>query len=687
MKIGIDIGGTFTDFAVWKSPEDGYTAIATFKRPSTPHDYAEAVIDGLKAIIAEHELSTADAVTVVHGTTVGTNAVIERSQDPLCLIVTKGHRDILEFARLRLEKPMDLFGHRKRPLIPRELVLEVTERVSGAGEVITPLSLDDVRAVARTAEEKGIRNIAVCLLHGHRQPCHEQQVMEVIAREFPGLQAQASHDIWPQPGEYERAVVTLLNLYVKDRVGRYISRIESFLNTALPKARLLITRSNGGSMSAGEACRYPIHTLLSGPAAGVTGAEHLRDDLDLGDVLTMDMGGTSTDLSLIAGKTANSTAQSEIGDFPMFLPVTAIEALGAGGGSVIWADQGALKIGPRSAGAFPGPACYGNGGEDATLTDAFLLCGLLPASGLLGGDLKLDVDKSTAVFEKLAAQIDGADAMALARSALTLANSEMLVKTLPFLARQGVEPQQLTLMVFGGAGGIQGPAFAWELGIQRVIIPRMTSVLCAYGCLVSHLMTDNIRSTQGQTLAEGDVKRTIAELSAEGAAWVRENGGTSDRNEWHADLRYPSQAFPLSVQVSQVDDGEGALRRFHDAFFAEHQRLYGTVQRGFAPVIDQLRVRTISSSNRPRMSAVPNIPAGAEGAVNARRNTRKVTLPQTNIEACPVHAPDTLTVGERLEGPAILENRLSTILVPPGFAARSVPTGDIWIEAAQGSDA
>jgi len=682
MRIGIDIGGTFTDFAVWTSPAAGYSAIQTFKRSSTPHDYAEAVIQGIDQIIKEHRLTPAYEVTVVHGTTVGTNAVIERSQDPVCLIVTKGHRDILEFARLRLDKPMNLFGIRKAPLIPREFVLEVSERVDKVGAIITPISLQDVRAAALEAQNKGIKKIAVCFLHGFRQPEHERQAVQLINDEFDDIEAMASHEIWPEPGEYERAVVTMLNLYVKERMDTYIGRIEDYLAKTLPNSSLLITRSNGGSMSAAEARKYPVHTLLSGPAAGVTGAEHLRTALNLGDVLTMDMGGTSTDLSLIAEDAANVTGQAEIGDFPMFLPVTAIEALGAGGGSVIWADQDALKIGPRSAGSFPGPACYGNGGQDPTLTDAFLLCGLLPTGGLLGGKLELDAEKSREAFERLADEIEDATPMGLARSAMTLTNSEMLVKTLPFLARQGVEPQTLSLLVYGGAGGIQGPAFAWELGIQRVIIPRMTSVLCAYGCLVSNLVTDLTNSTQGQRLDECLAAQILRDLSREGAAWAEQNGGNSIRHEWYAELRFPSQSFCLPVQISSETQQGDVLKTFRQNFLAEHQRLYGTVQDGVLPVVDQFRVRTISDGVRPKMDG-KEMRAPKNACLEPLR-TRQVTLPKAVIMDCPIYSTVELVTKGDITGPAILEDKLSTILVPPGFSAQAMPTGDILIEAEQG---
>ncbi|WEJ35493.1 hydantoinase/oxoprolinase family protein [Sinorhizobium prairiense] len=389
LRIGVDIGGTFTDFAIWRDEADGYRQIDAEKIPTSRPQFAKSVIEGLARIVERHRVGPDDPVLVVHGTTVGTNAVIERSEPPIALITTTGYRDILNIARLRLDKPTDLFNGRTTPLVPRPMAFEVNERLRADGSVETPLDADSVIAALSQAIERGATAVGVCLLHSYRNPVHEAQLLEIARDNFPDLDIMASHEIWPQQSEYERAMLTLLNVYVKRVMEDYLGEIDSFLKRRLPNGRLLVTKSNGGVMSAAEACRLPVHTLLSGPAAGVTAARALSEWTENPHVLTMDMGGTSTDVALVQVGRPTLTAQAEVGDFPLLLPVTAIEAMGAGGGSIAWLDGKVLKVGPRSAGSKPGPACYAAGGTAPTMTDAYLLCNYLSPRGLLGGRLPL----------------------------------------------------------------------------------------------------------------------------------------------------------------------------------------------------------------------------------------------------------------------------------------------------------
>ena len=305
LKIGVDIGGTFTDFAVWRDGTDDYRQIDGEKLPTSRPDFARAVIEGLTRIAERQGVRPDDPVLVVHGTTVGTNAIIERSEPPVALITTQGYRDILNIARLRLDKPVDLFNRRPTPLVPRALVFEVTERLRADGSTDTALDEASVVAAITAARAAGAAAIGVCLMHAYRNPVHETRVLEIARSRFPDLDIMASHEIWPQQSEYERSILTLLNIYVKRLMAGYIAAIDRFLRDRLPNARLLVTKSNGGVMSAAEACRLPVHTLLSGPAAGVTAAQALGEWSQAGSILTMDMGGTSTDVSLVAGGTSH----------------------------------------------------------------------------------------------------------------------------------------------------------------------------------------------------------------------------------------------------------------------------------------------------------------------------------------------------------------------------------------------
>lgn len=674
-KIGIDIGGTFTDFAVWRSEEDGYAQIASHKVSSSRPNYAKAVIDGLKHITMHNGISADDEILVVHGTTVSTNAIIERSQPTVALITTAGFRDILEIARLRLDKPVDLFNRRHPPLTSRQNVFEATERIEAEGAIRTPL---DTRSVLNAAEEAmsgGITSIAICFLHAYRNPAHEKQAAEILREAYPTLNVAASHEVWPQQSEYERAILTLLNLYVKGVMNSYLSDIDRFLETEFPEARLLVMKSNGGAMSSTEARALPVHTLLSGPAAGVTGARELSEMLDAGSVLTMDMGGTSTDVSLVQPGRTSITAQAEVGDFPLLLPVTAVEALGAGGGSVIWLDEGVLKVGPHSAGSMPGPACYNLGGVQPTLTDAYLVNGYLPPSGLLGGKLPLSTDRATAALNRLETN-DGSDPGKLADAAIAVATSNMLARMLPFLARLGVEPSELTLMIFGGAGGIHGPLLASELGLKRILLPRLPSVFCAYGCLVADLVHDSVESVRGRALTAEDLHATFKQLSANGAQWVADQGSALTDTLQFAEMRYASQAFTVSVDVTAHVKSGASLNDFADAFHDEHHRLFDHCDHDGRVVIDELRTRSIGGQSKPHGIADEAAPSDTPRPVSHR----EVRFYGTTIANCPVFNRDTLPAGWKQQGPAIIEQDSATILIPPQFRIQVGRLGDLWLE-------
>lgn len=681
-RIGIDIGGTFTDFAVWRRESDGYVAIESRKVPTSRPGFAKAVIKGIDDLVAECGIGAADDVLIVHGTTVSTNAVIERSEPPIALLTTAGYRDLLGIARLRLDKPTDLFNRRPTPLVPRERVFEVRERLLADGSVDTPLDDASVVEALRSALARGATAVAVCFLHAYRNPVHERRALAVAREHFPDLEIMASHEVWPQQSEYERAVVTLLNVYVKRMMDGYLGEIDDYLARRLPKAKLYITKSNGGSMSAAEARALPVHTLLSGPAAGVTAAQALGRQLGIDRILTLDMGGTSTDVSLIDGGRAATTGQAEVGDFPLLMPVTAIEAMGAGGGSLVWLDGDVLKVGPRSAGSEPGPACYGAGGTEPTLTDAYLIAGYLSPRGLLGGRLPLDQEAAERAFAPIAAAI-GTDAARAAESAIQVATSNMLAKVLPFLARLGVGPNELSLLIYGGAGGVHGPILAGEIGIERILVPRIPSVFCAYGCLVSDLAHDGIRTVRGAALSGEVVRTAFDELRREGDAWLARQSfpGQVRRTERShlAAMRYPAQSFTITVDVgSALADGSGLPGRpglpgldrlFHD----EHERLFGHADRSSPAAIDELRLRTIGVQAKPPATPMP----AAARAPPRPAERRTLRFAERSHEDAPVYAWPDLPTGWSVEGPAIIEQDLATILVPPHYRAAVGPFGDL----------
>ncbi|XIA67512.1 hydantoinase/oxoprolinase family protein [Bradyrhizobium sp. TZ2] len=678
LRIGVDIGGTFTDFAVWRHEADGYRQIDGEKIPTSRPQFANAVIEGLTRIVERHAVKTDDHLLVVHGTTVGTNAVIERSEPPIALITTQGHRSVLDIARLRLDKPVDLFNRRPTPLVPRAMVFEVNERLRADGSIETPLDVDSVVTAIKQARERGAIAIGVCLLHSYRNPVHEARVLEIARARFPKLEVMASHEIWPQQSEYERAMLTLLNVYVKRLMAGYIGEIDDFLHRRLPNARLLVTKSNGGVMSAVETCRLPVHTLLSGPAAGVTGARTLAEWTANSSILTMDMGGTSTDVALVQVGRPSLTAQAEVGDFPLLLPVTAIEAMGAGGGSIAWLDGEVLKVGPRSAGSKPGPACYGTGGTAPTLTDAYLLCNYLSPRGLLGGRLPLSRDLAGQAMVPIV-KAGASDALAAAEGCIAVATSNMLAKVLPFLARAGIGPADLTLMIFGGAGGIHGPLLAEEVGIKRIMVPRLSSVFCAFGCLVADLVHDSVRSVTGMSADADMMSRIFGELAKSGRDWVSNQAprGEIEKVEalYLAEMRYAAQSFTIPVDLTDVLRRDSGMDGIAAAFHAEHEKLFGYANPGEPVAVNELMVRAFGRRAKP--GATANAKTAVRSAAPASR--RNLRFQGRWWPDCPIFARTDLEAGWEQDGPAVIEHDLSTVLVPPRFRAVIGALGDVMM--------
>jgi N-methylhydantoinase A len=674
LRIGIDIGGTFTDFAIWQGGDGGYTSTAQMKVPSTPPDFAEGVKNGLEQLLAAGRITTDQPMLIVHGTTVSTNAVIERSGPPVALFTTQGFRDILGIARLRLERPTDLFATRPAPLTPRRLVFEIDERILADGSIDRPLNPAQAAAQARAAHEAGASAIAVCLLHAHRNPNHELEVAKAIAEAVPGMDVVLSHQVWPQQSEYERATATLLNAYARRAMSGYVAELETYLAGRLPNARLLVTKSNGGVMAAAEATRMPIHTLLSGPAAGVSAAAVLGDMLQTPNLLTMDMGGTSTDISIIRDGRAMSSHDGRVGDFPLMMPVTAIEAIGAGGGSIAWLDGPVLKVGPRSAGARPGPACYGHGGTRPTVSDAYLLCGYLSEDAPLAGGLRLHRDLAEAAMQPVAVALHRSTTEA-AESVVAVASANMLANALPFIARLGVSPSELTLMIFGGAGAVHGPLLAEEMGIGRVVVPRVSSVFCAFGCLVSDLLYDAVSTVHGRSLDADSISAHFATLRSEGSAWLAQQAAGIDPAFDHfADIRYAGQSFDVATLLDPTAAETGDLESIATSFHAEHRQLFGHSHPGATIEIIALRIRVRGALPRPDGTATAN---GGGGGTPIRHRQARF---DGAWHETPVYDWNTLPAGWHAKGPVLIEQETATVVIPASFSVALGAYGDLVLQ-------
>ncbi len=674
LRVGVDIGGTFTDFVVWRS-DARQAPLTCFKVPSTPPRFADGFIQGFERLMSELAVGPDEPVVVMHGTTVSTNAVIERSQPPVALFVTQGFRDILELQRLRLLDPTNLRGTRGLPLIERHQVVEIRERMAADGGIIEALSAESVAAAVARVVEAGIGGVAIAFINSYQDPRHEQQARTLIHQLAPELDVCLSSEVWPRPGEYERAVNALLNLYVKPRMSSYLEQIERYLTSRLRHVQLFITRSNGGAMSAREARHFPVHTLLSGPASGVTAAQLITRAAPEKHYLTMDMGGTSTDISLIRAGMPSVVDQTEVGEFPLTMPVTGIEAIGAGGGSIGRFDGPVFRIGPKSAGAWPGPACFARGGSEPTVTDAYLLCGYLDAGAFLGGEMRLDADAARAAFAPLAERM-AATAIDAAGAAITIATSNMVASVLPYLARHGVDPQDVTLVAFGGNGAIHGPLLASEIGIPRIIVPNNPSVFCAVGGVVAELTHDIIAIVQQGAMDTTRLRQTFAGLADAARAWLGRQ--TDPANvldialEYWADMRYRGQSFQIPVRMAAAD-GIGtadAVAAFHD----EHLRLHSHADRQAPVEFIELRVRVRGALDAPGGNAAAQ---SASGGRPRPRGFRQLHIGTVLLKDCPVYDRAGLGVDACVSGPCIISQSDATLLVPPFFTARIQAGGDI----------
>lgn len=665
LRIGVDIGGTFTDFCGWR---EGGREIVSLKVSSTPPAFEEGFRQGFEKLLERLSPKPGETAFVMHGTTVSTNAVIERNGPKIAFFVTQGYRDLLELQRVGVRNPLNMFANRARPLVERAMVFEVEERLLRGGAVLTPIDEAAVEVLVRRAADAGAAGYAVALLHSYANPQHENAVARAIRR-LAGDDAEVSlsSEIWPRIGEYERAIVSVLNEFVRRRMNEYIGAIETYVAERLPGSQLFVTRSNGGAMAAAEARKFPVHTLLSGPASGVTAVQYLGRAIGERNILTMDMGGTSTDISLVRDGQALTSTAAEVGDFPVVMPVTSIEAIGAGGGSIATMDSGVLRVGPRSAGSNPGPACFGRGGSAPTLTDAYLLAGYLPEA-LLGGAMRLQRDAAERAMVPIA-QALSTDIVSAAEMCISVANSNMVAGVLPYLARQGVDPEELTLLVYGGAGAIQGPLLAAEIGVNRILVPTTPSVFCALGGLVSELSHDVMETVHGLAVDGPLIAKKFSALREQAAEWLSRQAAperlvTVSYERW-AEMRYVGQSFQVDVRLPDAAVEDTNMVAMRDAFHDEHERIYSHADRSAPVEFVDLRLRVRGALAIPDPNA-----AEMSGGGNALKATRPMRFQGRMHEDVSVYDRAHLGASQTILGPSVIEQPDATIVVPPDFVAR-----------------
>ncbi|WP_159592436.1 hydantoinase/oxoprolinase family protein [Chelativorans xinjiangense] len=673
LRIGIDIGGTFTDFCGWREGEGN--EIVSLKVPSTPPAFEEGFRQGYEILLERLSPAPGEAAVVMHGTTVSTNAVIERKGPKIAFFVTAGYRDLLELQRMGVRNPLNIFESRTKSLVERKLVFEIEERLLRGGDVASPLNEEAVEVAVRQAVEADAEGYAVALLHSYSNPKHEEAVAGIIRRVVgEDADVSLSSEIWPRIGEYERAVVSVLNAFVRRRMNEYIGAIEDYVAERLPGSQLFVTRSNGGAMAAAEARRFPVHTLLSGPASGVTAVQYLGRAVGEHNILTMDMGGTSTDISLVSEGQVLTSTSAEVGEFPVVMPVTGIEAIGAGGGSLAVFDGGVLRVGPQSAGSYPGPACFGRGGTAPTLTDAYLLAGYLPEA-LLGGEMRLNRDAALRAMAPIAEALR-TDALSAAEMCVAVASSNMVAGVLPYLARHGVDPEDLTLLVYGGAGAIHGPLLAAEIGVNRILVPTTPSVFCALGGLVSDLSHDFLETIHGVVVDGALISEKFAVFERQADEWLSRQAPperlVSRKFERWAEMRYVGQSFQVDVRLPDAAVEERDIAAMHDAFHQEHERIYSHADRSAPVEFVDLRLRVRGAMSIPEPASARTAASGGAG-----KGARPMRFQGRSFPEAPVYQRSRLSPDQTLQGPAVIEQSDATIVVPPGFVARAGAFGTI----------
>ena len=678
--IGVDVGGTFTDFFALNETTG---VIKVGKFPSTPGNPAIAVISGLRALAERHDIDLAAVGRLSHGTTVGTNALIQRRGGKVAMITTRGFRDLLEIGRQTRPHMFDLFADHPPALVPRDHRLELTERMDAEGKVLIAPSQDELEELTREIKASGAESCAICFLFSFRNSAHERQVAEALRKAGVDIELSLSSEVQPEFREYERFSTTVLNAYLQPVMNEYVRTLESEVAVATPAATLRINQSSGGLMTAGRARALPVRTALSGPTAGAIGATHVARSAHKPNVITLDMGGTSADVALIRGYRADISFDRDVAGFPLRLPAIDIETVGAGGGSIAWFDRDELlKVGPISAGADPGPACYGQGGNRPTVTDANLALGRLSEGGLLGGEMKLLPSLARQAFEGIAGQLGfSIEKTALGVLGIVVANMVRAIRTIS--VERGHDPRNFVLMPFGGAGPLHARDVAVSLGIQEILVPAAPGIVCAQGLVVSDIKEDFVASHRitASPQTHPQLLDQINELLAETASWFeRENIAPELRGlELSLDARYVGQNFELSVPVTAgpavnadaIPDHKGLRERF----FAAHEQAYGY----FNPD-DPIEVINFRVTARGRLYRGDRAVSGVEDTGSPEAiGERTIYFDPDKATPSKVYPRSGLAGHHCIDGPAVIEQLDTTTLIYPGDRATVDGVGNIQI--------
>jgi N-methylhydantoinase A len=686
-RVGIDVGGTFTDFALY---DDAARRLHMGKVLTTPQDPSIAVLAGLDEIAGRVGIGVGQLAEAIHATTIATNTVITRTGPKTALLTTEGFRDVLQIARQKRWELYDNSVGKPVHVVPRQSIWTARERMLFDGTVHAKLNEGDVRKAARAMKAAGIKAVAICFLHSYANPAHERRAGEIVAKEAPDIMVSLSSEVSPVFREYERTSTTVLNAYVMPAVAAYVRRLDGGLAERDFKHKLFIMQSNGGVATPEIVARYPIRIIESGPAAGVLSALHYAGSAGTGNILSFDMGGTTAKLCLIENGRPSFTGQFEVdmhrlkknSGLPINIPAIDLVEIGSGGGSIARVEMGAIAVGPESASSVPGPICYGRGGTEPTVTDADLVLGYLNPNYFLGGDMRLDLEGARRGIERAVAKPLGIDVVAAAWGIYEVVTSHMAQAARVVSVGKGKDPRQFAFIPFGGAGPVHGARLARMLGCTRIVFPHGAGVESAIGLLMAEPAFDLARTRITRVAA--DAVETMNEifrgLEADGKAQLEACGMRNIRFQRSADMRFAGQGYEINVLLPGGAYGAGSVEMLKDAFFAAYASTYGDRAFDRNDPVEIVQFRVAASSPVAEMAIGGAPPGGSDGRA-ALKGSRPVYFPESNgYVDCPVYDRYKLKAEDRFAGPAIVEERESTAVILPHSRARIDAAGNIVVD-------
>lgn len=663
-RVGVDSGGTFTDICLLEE-ESG--RIDVWKVPSTPKDPSIAISGGAREALERFAGKSARVVFFGHGTTVATNALIQRRGARIGLITSQGFRDLLEIGRQRRPDLYDLQADKPEILVPRDRRLEVPERILHDGSVLSRPDPEAIRAAARQLATMQVDAVAICFLYSFRDPTHERLAAAITSQQLNDAFVTCSCTVCPEFREFERLSTTVVNAFLGPVIKNYLSRLAPRLVETGIRVEPHITQSNGGTISFETASELPVRTVLSGPSTGVIGALETARAAGMDNIITFDMGGTSTDVSLVEAGHPRTTTEAEVHGYPLKVPMLDIHTVGAGGGSIAEMDAGGLlKVGPRSAGASPGPVCYGLGNQEPTVTDANVAMQLLNPRELLDGRMTIDRSRTVTAIATLAERL-GLQAMETAAGIVRVVTAVMARAIRVISVQRGYDPRDYCLVAFGGAGPLHASRLARELEIRKVLVPRNPGILCALGLLLTDLRHDlsTTRCLRLDAAAQGEVRDAFEDLGEDAAAWFAREGVAPARQRMvaSADMRYVGQNYELNVPLQNIDGKVPLIDKLRSDFEAAHQRLYGYTAPEEPIEAMTFRIEAYGLVDKPKLRAAPEVEADVRTALLGER---EIYLPEEgSFVPCAIFERNKLATGHRFNGPAIVEQMDSTTLVLP----------------------